>query len=452
MSESKFTSFLSQFRLLKEKHDAIAAATGARFNIFSVLDRERREVTTHSRFLAEFLNPKGTHSQGVIFLRLFVQMMGEFFPAYKSDSAKFSWDLGDIELGAFSVFAEAGTDGLGRIDILIESGEKCIVIENKIYAGDQERQLGRYYEYARCKNFAPEDIALIYLTREGDEPDEYTLSGRKSGELKYPLAKEKVLCVSYAEHIVRWVDSCMKESLRLPHIRETLFQYQMLLKQLTGQTVGQEFIVKSNEIFFEGKNYQLISDLEGAIVAFKGEVKRLLWEKIFELLVPVFARVKKSGDGENELFEKTVIDDAWAKAVDICAWLKRNQYVYFEFPIWESGAIRVELCLVDHPQGVYYSLFIQDKNNGEWVADYRNEEWGRYVTAAQNIKINSGGKMSLQPWCLARSPTYVNMTNQAHLEEMACQKTRDAKAQEFVGDVETTITALRGKLADMREQ
>lgn len=34
------------------------------FNIFSILKMETDEVKTHSAFLAELLNPKGSHGQG----------------------------------------------------------------------------------------------------------------------------------------------------------------------------------------------------------------------------------------------------------------------------------------------------------------------------------------------------------------------------------------------------
>ena len=43
------------------------------FNIFSILKMETDEVKTHSAFLAELLNPKGSHGQGNIFIDEFVK-------------------------------------------------------------------------------------------------------------------------------------------------------------------------------------------------------------------------------------------------------------------------------------------------------------------------------------------------------------------------------------------
>ena len=46
---------------------------GEFFNIFSILNMERDEVHTHSSFIAELLNPKGSHGLKDEFLRLFIQ-------------------------------------------------------------------------------------------------------------------------------------------------------------------------------------------------------------------------------------------------------------------------------------------------------------------------------------------------------------------------------------------
>ena len=43
------------------------------FNIFTTLLSVHDEVRLHSRFLAAMLNPKGSHAQGSLFLKLFLQ-------------------------------------------------------------------------------------------------------------------------------------------------------------------------------------------------------------------------------------------------------------------------------------------------------------------------------------------------------------------------------------------
>ena len=65
-------ALLAQTRVLKDKHDTLAAATGENFNLFAILGRETDEVRTHSAILAELLDPSGSHGQGAVFLRQFV--------------------------------------------------------------------------------------------------------------------------------------------------------------------------------------------------------------------------------------------------------------------------------------------------------------------------------------------------------------------------------------------
>ena len=61
---------LGQIRKLHES----AELTGENFNVFSILQMESAEVKTHSAIIAELLNPQGSHSQGTLFLKLFLQL------------------------------------------------------------------------------------------------------------------------------------------------------------------------------------------------------------------------------------------------------------------------------------------------------------------------------------------------------------------------------------------
>ncbi len=135
---SQISVILDQVRLLKSKYDELAAVTGEQFNVFSILGVEADEVRTHSPFLANLLDPQGSHRQGAAFLELFLEL-----EELKSSGAE---EYKNPE--TFRVSKEASIDQ-GRIDILLENKEACIVIENKIYAGDQYRQLAKYYEAAK---------------------------------------------------------------------------------------------------------------------------------------------------------------------------------------------------------------------------------------------------------------------------------------------------------------
>lgn len=228
-----------------------AERTGENFNVFDILNNEK----THSAIIAELLNPQGAHNQGTSFLKLFLDQLQEKLQEEHKQLQERPEQIEDNEYDKFKVGVEVsfekkdeeGKMKRSRIDILIESdgiknGDVCIVIENKIYAEDQKRQLGRYYEYAldtrkRC--------GIIYLTLWGDKPGEFTLYGGEGepskfygSEPKIPLCrmlpKDTVVCLSYKE-IDKWLDACIKKVAHIPQARETLHQYQMTVKKLTGQ-------------------------------------------------------------------------------------------------------------------------------------------------------------------------------------------------------------------------
>ena len=139
-------TLLTEVGRLKDRHDVLAAANGENFNVFKLLGRETDEVHTHSAILADLLNPRGSHGQGVAFASKFkpFEQLG----------------LDGDKLKKARVQAEVAKS-IGRIDILIETDQWCIVIENKIYADDQPRQMERYHEFASNEG---KRYKLFYLT------------------------------------------------------------------------------------------------------------------------------------------------------------------------------------------------------------------------------------------------------------------------------------------------
>ena len=257
--------FLKLVRELNDKYKKLAVDTGEGFNIFSILDIETDEVK-HSRFLAFLLNPKKSHGQGDIFLNLFLKRISKVL-GENGGTCIFERN----ELSNFRVQPEVVIDG-GRIDILLIKDDACIVIENKIDAEDQHRQLERYYEYARSRNIQDDRIILIYLTKFGTNPTDVSLG---------QLDLEKVLCISYEKHITTWLKECMrnKKIQRVPHMRETLFQYCELLKKLTGQlTMRGKLTMKIADKFKENENYSLIPHLEQGILEFRVQIQFKFWE------------------------------------------------------------------------------------------------------------------------------------------------------------------------------
>lgn len=220
--------------LLKHKKEK-EILLGESFNVFSVLGVEYYENNTHSAFIAELLNPEGSHKKGNVFLKLFlneIHYAGDLNPDTASVKKEFV-------IGKINPEEKSG----GRIDILIEDGRNIISIENKINAGDRECQIERY-----C-NYLPEQNTVYYLTKHGTEPEVFSKGVLEDGE--------HFFTISYKEHILNWMSECFKECSGNPILRETIRQYIVLIKRITNtmENKEQEELIKMMLENFEAASY-----------------------------------------------------------------------------------------------------------------------------------------------------------------------------------------------------
>lgn len=208
-----------------------------RFNIFPLLLKRDDEVNLHSKFIFELLNPKGSHEMKNSFLNAFLVKIG----------------LSDFRTENVTVRRE-----YRNIDILITNSNQAIIIENKIYAEDKDKQLERYYQTIKKMSF--KDIWIVYLSLGGSEPEKYSL-----GDLGSKInLDEKLKVISYSFDINDWLEDCIEKSARTPIIRETIIQYQNLVKELTGKTMEIEQRKELLELLGKGDNmmnaYQIASN------------------------------------------------------------------------------------------------------------------------------------------------------------------------------------------------
>ena len=241
-------TFLDEVKLIWKKSEvekAEAHKRGEHFNIFNVLDLPSDEIRTHSAFIAELLDPNGSHGLGDQFLQSFVNTI-DCLKSWHFDtqSAKVHKEL---SIGGKNEDCSEG----GRIDIVVESNGKAIIIENKIYAGDQEKQLVRYYNYG-TKNYS-NGIRLLYLTLNGDDASEYSHEKLVINEDYYAIA--------YNHEISDWLQRCIEFSARQPLVRETLIQYQNLINQLTMNNMDKNSQEELLKLMSDPKNIDSICSI-----------------------------------------------------------------------------------------------------------------------------------------------------------------------------------------------
>ena len=205
----RLQSILSQVGVIAEREKTMQAEKwkrGENFNVFQVLDLQTNETRLHSALIAELLNPHGSHGLGDTFLKAFIGMMPLDFDEFNTKSAEVfvEFYIGEI--------SKDGSEG-GRIDIFIKDNRgKAIIIENKVYAGDQDAQLLRYYKFAE-KTY-DKAYRLLYLTLEGHEPSEFSTKGEKEEVKGYH-------CISYRHNIIPWLEECVQKAACFPLVRET---------------------------------------------------------------------------------------------------------------------------------------------------------------------------------------------------------------------------------------
>ena len=183
---------------------------GELFNLYSLLGLEHRENETHSVLLADLLSPKGSHGQKDKFLQLFFETLG-----IKVENTEFAKVSREYYIGKID---EDYTKG-GRIDILIEIGDKKWLIENKLYAKDQENQLERYHQ--KFPN-----ATILYLTLDGKE---------YHNEIGFDVKK-----ISYEETILKWLEKILDEIRDKEYLSNSIKQYYNLIKNVTFKGFTQE--------------------------------------------------------------------------------------------------------------------------------------------------------------------------------------------------------------------
>lgn len=242
----RLENLLNQVTIIQKKYDDLAEYSGEHYNMFDILGVRNSELS-HSAILTNLLDAKGRHGQKDVFLRLFLEQIKNRF-----ENLEYNNYIKDFETEKATAQKEVHIGGVnldtaegGRVDIVIKSVNKNIIIENKIYASDQNQQLLRYNNHYK-------NHPIIYLTLEGNPP-----SPDSKGSL---ILGKDFICCSYKEDIKNWLEKCIKEMVNKPFIRETLNQYLFLIRSLTNQSNNNKM---SEEII------KLITNSSGSLNASK---------------------------------------------------------------------------------------------------------------------------------------------------------------------------------------
>lgn len=233
LAGERFNSETNAFLELKEKFapvqtsaNDIKATQAPYFNVFDILKIRHYEEKVHTPFLRHLLTPTETHEQGFLFLDSFFTNVLKL--PYQSD-----------DISHLSIFEEYVILD-GRIDLLLlyryRNQLKAIIIENKIYAGDQHIQLLRYYRFIKEQlRLTKDDFQLVYLTPHRHSPSDRSLKEfnkeqiRKNNINTVPIQEVKLK--GYYADILPWLTDCLP-LIRSEQVRFLVVQYIQTIRTL----------------------------------------------------------------------------------------------------------------------------------------------------------------------------------------------------------------------------
>ena len=279
--------------------------TAEDFNIFNILGISHLEVT-HSKFISNLLDPCGSHCQCSIFLELFLRKIG----------------IEGFNYASASIEVEKNVQGYGIFDIFITDGKDwTIIIENKIYAGLQKKQLGRYIEYLK-ETSKTKNKKLLYLTlaNEFDNDshcnEDYSpgigISQREIEFLKSQGVKtdEDIKLykhITYSNDILDWLIDAQKEAISLPRIREVIEQYIQIIRELTNKPEDMVMNEIKDYIKKDKEHYNALTECYEAYNNVRADLIKKVFEDIKVMIKNKYPMAKIENSIEGNKSEKGLI-------------------------------------------------------------------------------------------------------------------------------------------------
>ena len=242
-------------------------ASGEDYSVLETAIKGNEEMM-HSSVIASLLDTRGAHGQKCRFLELFLECLPEQFK---------SFDTSDARTACERYIGQKTEDSGGRVDICIEnSSGQMIVIENKIFAGDQEHQILRYVEFlrGRLRNRGGVKFPVLYLTPDGHSPSD---DSTQADGMQCKCGVDYV-CISYKDVIVPWLDKCINEMEDKPHLKEHLTTYRDIIrKKVLGMDRKKDII---NIIESTEKNIKAAREISGQLDEIKIDAVTTFWRTI----------------------------------------------------------------------------------------------------------------------------------------------------------------------------
>lgn len=369
------------------------------FNPLLCVQKLDDEANMHSGFLYALLNPCGEHYQDDLFLKLFL------------DSISLKKWFGDTNNA--EVYKE-----YKNIDIYITNNNKHIIIENKIWARDQDRQIERYIEAiakeqslesslessdidsnddmksseiesseseTKQVNKAYENIAVLYLTPDAKDPTQQSL-GKWEIQGDYLINENNQVrykAISYNNEMIDWLDSALNEAGGIRNLRMAIECYTDVVKRLTGQKEN----TMDLQAFFNKKGNEQFLEIALELVARRDEVLKAHFSVIKR-------EIERDIENKYEEYKATSDDDClyiWHKNFDeaelkfyICVLYDEKKH-----KVWLGACLDAEEYDMEQTSAILQQLKeVLSIDDNDFHKDIFNPNKQIYITLAQERNVD----------------------------------------------------------------
>ena len=236
----------------------------SRYNLLSIIEKDRDEVHIHSKIIYNLLSQNWEKKDKETFLTLFLKEIGiedeNIYDKNWEVSREKEYILGEKK---------------ARPDFVIESQYYIYIIEMKIDAKDQPEQLKNYKKIAEGekKRKNKKEYKLFYLTLDG-----HNASKKSIGEEENLEENQKVeyTNISFKEEILNWLENCLKLVEGKENKLACINQYIASINKILGE---KEIKIKDNIL-------KSVKDIKTAITIYEklNENLQKVLERFFEEL------------------------------------------------------------------------------------------------------------------------------------------------------------------------
>lgn len=287
------------------------------FNVFKLSSDLYYREHFHSDIIKSFLDPYERHNEGHNYLHIFIDLLNSTNKEGNIEIIKHDFDNPIVEREKHGV------------DILItdQLSKKAIIIENKINnAGDQKRQLPRYYEIVK-RNFTV--VSIVYLTLNSSKrPDKFDWT---KSELKKINSILKIIPAfdiddSRSNLFSDWIVPSIINSTNIDS-SFILRQYGSLIKYLNTNTMDTISLEKFYNTLQENSNMRTAISIRNMLNDLPEYLAIRIEDKYKDRCFP-FKKVWRYKQRDT-VFEAFEIDDLYLK-LDV--WCDENGYTVH---LWE---------------------------------------------------------------------------------------------------------------------